>query len=82
MTTQFIGIKEFRQNISALQKKALKEELRYVVMNKNVPVLEVRPLDEKSVVLEHLLHEIAEAREDVKRGRVVSQEKLFKKLGL
>lgn len=82
MATEFIGMKEFRQNISTLTKRTRKKNLRYIVLNKNKPVLEVRPLDERASSLEQLAKDIAKAREDVKRGRVYTQEEIMKEFGL
>lgn len=82
MTTKFIGIKEFRQNISKLYKKAKKKNLRYIVLNHNKPVLDVRPITEKDITLEKLAEEIAEAREQVKRGEIYTHEEAKKILGL
>ncbi|MDO8490287.1 MAG: hypothetical protein Q7S47_02615 [bacterium] len=82
MATEFIGMKEFRQNMSTLTKRAQKKNVRYVVLNKNKPVFEVRGLDEKTISLEQLALGIVEAREDVKRGRTYSLEQIRKNLGL
>lgn len=82
MTTKFIGIREFRQNISELYKSAQKKDLRYVILNKNKPVFEVRPLSEKDASLERLLAITQEARIDAKAGRVYSLESLEKELGI
>ncbi len=62
MTTQFIGVREFRQNMTQLYQKAQKKNLRYVVLNKNKPVFEVMPLRAKEASLEWLHARIARAR--------------------
>ena len=82
MTTQFVGLKEFRQNLSSYAKKAKAKKIRYIVLKKNVPLLEVKVLDEKEFVLEKLAADIAEAREQVKRGEVYTQEEIMKEFGL
>lgn len=82
MTTQFLGLKEFRQNLSTYTKKAKIKNIRFIILKKNVPVLEVKPLDEKQFTLEKLAMEIAEARKQVKQGKVYTQEQIMKEFGL
>ncbi len=82
MTTKLIGVKEFRQNLSELYKKARKNNWQYVVLNRNQPIFRVEPLNEKEAVLEKLMGEIQEARADVKAGRVYTAEQVRKELGL
>ena len=82
MTTKLIGMKEFRANISAITKKARKGDIRFIVLRKNVPVLDVRAIDEKEFAFEKLAAEIKEARAQVKRGEFYTQEEVMKKFGL
>ena len=82
MVTKLIGIKEFRQNISTLYKKAQKNNWCFIVLNRNKPIFRVEPLSEKDVVLEELARDIAEARDDVKKGRVYDFEEVAKEVGL
>lgn len=82
MTTKFIGVREFRQNISDLYRTAQKKKLRYIVLNKNKPVFEVRPLSVKDSSLEYLLEAVQEARGDLKAGRVHSLESMEQELGI
>ena len=42
MTTQFVGLKEFRQNIASYHAKAKKNGWRYIVLNHNKPIWEVK----------------------------------------
>lgn len=82
MTTKFIGVREFRQNISELYKEARKKNIKYIVLNKNKPVFEVRSISEKESSLEQLLAITREARQDKKSGRIYSLESLEKELGI
>lgn len=82
MTTKFIGLKEFRQNLAGYTKEAKLKNVRFIVLRKNVPVLEVKALDEKEFTLEKLAKEIAEARNQVKEGKVYTQEQIMKEFGL
>lgn len=82
MTTKIIGIKEFRQNITSIWKEAKKSNIRYIVMYHSEPVFEVNPIQGKELVLEGLAKDIAEAREQVEKGEVYSQEEIMKEFGL
>lgn len=48
MTTQFVGMKDFRQNMSKYTEQANKKNIRYIVLKKNTPVLEINPIDEQN----------------------------------
>ena len=82
MTTKLIGVKEFRQNISELYKKAIKDDIQYIVLNRNQPIFKVSPLSEKDTIIEKLAIDIEEAREDVRKGRVYDFEEICNELGL
>jgi len=82
MTTRFIGVKELRQNISKVSDQALKKNERLIVLRKNVPIFELRPLSKKDATLEKLMLDISEAEADVKAGRLYSQEDVEKMFGL
>jgi len=76
MTTQFIGVREFRQNLTQLYQKAQKKRLRYIVLNKNKPVFEVTPITEKHMSLEDLYARIAHSRKQVADGKTRSLEEV------
>jgi PHD/YefM family antitoxin component YafN of YafNO toxin-antitoxin module len=82
MLTKLIGVKEFRQNISELYKKAKKNKWQYVVLNRNQPIFKVFPLSEKDAVIEKLAIEIEEAREDVKKDNLYTAKQVRRDLNL
>lgn len=82
MTIQFVGLKEFRQNLAHYTKKAKQKNTRYIVLRKNVPVLEIRAIDEKDFLLEKLSDEINLARKDVKKGNIRTQQDILKEFGV
>ena len=82
MTTRFVGMKEFRKNLSTYAKNAKKYNIRYIVFRKNVPIFEVNIVDEKEIAKAKLAEEIATAREDVRMGKVYTQEEIMKEFGL
>ena len=82
MTTQIIGIKEFRNNITSLWRKARQQKTRYIVMHHSTPIFDVQPLAGERLVLSNFAKEITEAREQVKKGMVYSEEDVYKQLGI
>lgn len=82
MTTKFIGVKEFRQNIAKITERSRKNNERLIVLRRNVPLFEVRPLSKKDMILEKLLLDIQEGLEDKEKGDVYSQDAVEKMLGL
>ena len=82
MTTKFIGMKDFRQHIAGYTKDARVHNIRFIILKKNVPVFEVKPIDEKEFTLEKLAEEIKTAREEVKKGKVYSQQEIMEEFGL
>ena len=77
MTTKIIGIKDFRTNISNYVKKARLGNVRYIVMNRNKPLFEIKPFSENEE-LENIFSDILKAKNDIKKGRLYSQDNILK----
>lgn len=82
MTTKFVGMKKFRDNISSYIQLAQKTKIRYILLKKNVPVVEVIPVNEKQITFEKLATEICEARKQVQRGETYSHRDIMREFGL
>ena len=82
MKTKFVGMKEFRQNLASYTKKSRVGNVRYIIMKKNIPVLEVRPINEKIFAREMLKEKLDRAYEQYKRGECYTHEEVMKELGL
>ncbi len=82
MTTKLIGVKEFRRNIATYSRHAQEKGVRFIILNKNTPIFEVRPLTKKDVILEELLNDVARARADVKSNRVTPLADVMHEFGL
>ena len=82
MTTKFIGMKEFRQNIASFAHEAKMKDIHFIVLRKNVPILEIRPIDEKQFAFEKLAGEIKKSRLQAKKGKVYTQAQIMKELGI
>lgn len=82
MTTKLIGIKKFRENISQIWKEAQKKEVQYIILYHSKPVFTLNPIREEDMVFQKLAQEIKEAREEVRRGEIYSEEEIYKALGV
>ncbi|HEC32748.1 MAG TPA: type II toxin-antitoxin system Phd/YefM family antitoxin [Candidatus Kaiserbacteria bacterium] len=82
MTTKFIGIKEFRQNMAKIANRVRKNNEKLIVLRKNKPVFELRPLSDEEVFKESFIRDVEEAKEQVKKKEVYSQEEILKEFGL
>lgn len=81
MKTQFIGVKDFRQNMAEYAKKARSQKTRYVVVSHKKPLFAVAPFAENES-LDSLFDAVTKAKTDVSAGRVLSHEKMMSALGL
>lgn len=81
MTTKFVSIKEFRQNIATYANLARDNANteRIIVMNRNTPIFELKPFAQDTT-LEKLVGDIQNARDDITHGRVYSHEEVLNAL--
>jgi hypothetical protein len=81
MNTKLIGIKDFRQNITSYAKRAQKGDVRFVVMNRNSPLFEVKPFvaDE---YLDSFVASVLAAEAQVKKGKCHTHEEVLEELGV
>lgn len=82
MTTKFIGMKDFRQNMSKYTKESNEKNIQFIVLRKNVPVLEVNPINEKEYAYIKLSKELEESEKQIKQGEFYTQEEVMKEFGL
>lgn len=82
MTTRFVGLKEFRQNIAKFSAEAYKKTQRLVILRKNQPIFEIRPLTAKQAFTDDLMIRLERAEEEFKNGKTYSQNEIEKSLGL
>lgn len=82
MTTKIIGIRDYRKNITSLWKEAREKNIRYIIMYHSKPVFEVNPLQDEDELIEVLRKDIEKAREQAKKGKIVSHEALMAEFGL
>ncbi len=57
-----VGVKEFRANMHEISEKARKNKCRLLIMKKNVPVFEVRPLSPKELFENEILQRAENSR--------------------
>lgn len=82
MTTLFVGIKEFRANMSKIMAAAIKNKQKIVVRSKDEPLFELRPLSKKEVISAKFALAIKKGEEDFKNGRWHTLEEVEKRYGL
>ncbi|MCK9186843.1 type II toxin-antitoxin system RelE/ParE family toxin [Candidatus Gracilibacteria bacterium] len=82
MTTKIIGLKDFRQNLSAYTKQLLGKDVRFIVLNKNKPVMEVNPMKSDEFILEELIRDAEIGRKQIKEGKVYTLDEVKKHLKL
>ncbi len=82
MNTKFIGMKEFRQNMTKYSEQARKKKIRYIVLKKNTPMLEIIPINEKDYAYLRLKKELDEAEKQIKNGEYFTHEEIKQSLGL
>lgn len=79
MNTKFVGIKEFRKNISSYAQKAQSQKERFIVMNRNTPLFEIKSFSD-GTDLTALFGDIKMAQNDIKRGDVYSHAEVLEML--
>ena len=82
MDTQFIGMREFRQNMTKYSELARKKNLRFIVLKKNSPMLEIRPIIPGEYNYINLKQELALAEQQIKNGESYTAEQVRQMLGL
>lgn len=82
MVTKLVGVREFRQNIALYYRKSVKNNWRFLIMKRNQPIFEVKPINKRDITLEKLYADIAKAREDYQKGRHYTTEEVRKRLGI
>lgn len=78
MTTQTIGIKEFRQNMKQFHKKGLKENICFIVMSHQAPLWRMEPIDEDHLILEKYADQIERGIQDFKEGKYYTADEVRK----
>ena len=84
MTTRFVGIKEFRQNMAGISDAARKKKQRIIIMRKNKPLFELMPLvgDDEGVYTQAFVRGIEEGERQIKKGQTYSAAEARKMLGI
>lgn len=81
MTIKFIGVKDFRQNISEYVQRAQKSNVRFIVMNRNKPLFEIKPFAEDEY-LDSFVSSVAKAEAEVVAGKFHTHNEVMKELGI
>ena len=78
MATKLIGIKEFRKDISGFARKAQESGSRYVIMNRNTPIFELKPYG-KNTDLESIFENQSKAPK-MKKQRTPPHKRTIRKI--
>ena len=76
MTTKFIGLKELRQNLVGVSREAIKRKQQVIVLKKNIPIFELRPLTDKDISLLTFDRELAAVRISVRKNKTYSTKEV------
>ncbi|TSC55444.1 MAG: hypothetical protein Greene101420_923 [Parcubacteria group bacterium Greene1014_20] len=85
---QYVGVKEFRQNMSGHIRQSRRNKTKLMILRRNVPIFEVVPLDSvvpidmEGEIKPSILRKIEKARADVRAGRFYTHEEVKRHLGL
>lgn len=79
MTTKFITIKDFRQNIAQYAITARQGKERFVVMNRTTPLFELKPFA-IDTDLSALIEDIVAAKKDIANGKLYSHAQVLAEL--
>ena len=87
MTTKLIGVREFRANMNKYVEKAQAGVARFIVVKRNKPLFEIKPIlneeiKNEDIYSEEFIQSMKEGMEDIKAGRVYSLEEVEKMYGL
>lgn len=84
MKSYFVGIREFRQNMSKIMDAAQKKKQEIIVLRRNQPAFRLVPLvwDEDGIYTDAAVRRIKEALKSVRAGKIHSQEEVKRKFGI
>lgn len=75
-------MKDFRQNMASYTKAIQAGKIKYIILKKNIPVIEIRAIDEKQLFAEEFKKELAKAEKEADQGKTYSQEEVMRRFGL
>ena len=81
MNIKFIGIKDFRSNIAEYTQQARTSGVRYIVMNRNKPLFEIKPFADDEY-LDSVVASVARAEAEVVEGKYHTQKEVLQELGI
>lgn len=77
-----IGVKEFRQNMTKISNESLQKKQRLIILRKNEPIFELKPLSKEDASLEKLMADVNDSLSDLKKGDVYSHKEIKNLFGL
>ena len=80
-SSTFVGLKEFRRDVSKYAKQAKDGTTKVVVTSHNKPLFMITPLEDE-IYTAAVLEAVAEVKADVAAGRVYTHEEIRAELSL
>lgn len=81
MTSRYIGLKQLRQNMAGIAKRAFQRNEHLIVLRKNVPIFKLVPVyDEDGPYGPDFVRSIAESERDIAAGRTYTTDEVRKSL--
>ncbi len=62
--------------------QANNKKIKFIVLKKNVPVLEINPIDEKDYAYSKLSKELKKSEKQIEEGKIYTQEEVMMEFGL
>lgn len=81
MNTKFVGIKDFRKNIADYVERARVGNARFIVMNRNKPLFEIKPFAEDEY-LDSFVSSVVKAEAEVAKGKYHTEAEVMAELGI
>ena len=82
MTTKFVGLKELRSSMARITQEAARLHQRLIVLKKNRPLFELRPLSADDMALWTFHRDIESAKKSSRQGKTHSTKQVRRMLGL
>lgn len=82
MNTTFIGLKELRQNMAKVSEEAVRKNQRVIVLKKNAPVFELRPLTKEDIALWSFERDLEDARASARKEKTYTTNEVREILAL
>jgi antitoxin (DNA-binding transcriptional repressor) of toxin-antitoxin stability system len=82
MKTHIVGVKEFRNNMASLTRRAQRNGSTLLVLNNNKPFFNVSPVSPRQVWEAEMLQAAERGIEDLKHGRTIGTAEMLRRISV